>query len=204
MGWVLEHYGVGRGGSPDLPLLRVAAALLALGAHRAPGGFVSADDGLAEHVRTECRVRRAKHLRERVDLVPEGLRVDLESLPSPLQIAMDDDNACWTEGGATAFDGKLVRIDKQGGPLFEVFGDLGNPWALALDDKSVFYGENGTWRWNIALDDGLVYFSTFRVPKQSGPTQELASADHWPWCVAVDEEWIYWTDQLPATSRPEA
>src|SRR5690606_11855255 len=97
------HHGAWCRQAPHLP------GLVALAVKPGPAGLIEPDDGLGEHAREQCARRRFEAASERVELIPERLRGDDETVASedPLLPREGDVIEILVDGD---LDGKVERV----------------------------------------------------------------------------------------------
>lgn len=93
-------------------------------------------------------------------------------------------------------DGRIVRVPKAGGALQILVSDLGAPDSLVLHEGDVVFSASGTRSFGAYNNDGAIY----RVPRDgsAAPTR-LAKNQRHPICVAVDDTYVYWTNDYAGT-----
>jgi len=102
-------------------------------------------------------------------------------LYAPERIVVDAKRAYWTSSPAT-----VKSVSLSGGPVTTISEDKG-PLALTLDATSVYWGGYGGVA-KAPLEGG----SPTVLIAESGSTQSI-------WGVAVDAEFVYWTDSIAGT-----
>lgn len=121
-------------------------------------------------------------------------------------------------------EGAVMRVAKAGGEAERVAGDKGNLLALAVDDAFVYWTRSGgtelrrapksggpvapvlknlRFPGSVAVDAGFVYVTetawegrVLKVPKAGGETVAIATEQHHPTEVLVDNSTVYWINEV--------
>jgi sugar lactone lactonase YvrE len=104
--------------------------------------------------------------------------------PFPLGLALDSNNAYWTN----QWGGSVEDVSVGGGMPTALATNQGsnNPSWLVVDSTSVYWTSFG--------DESASTGAVLKVPLQGGQTISLAEDQTQPWAIAVDEADVYWTN----------
>lgn len=81
--------------------------------------------------------------------------------------------------------GRILRVDRAGGPSDEIARGLDQPMSLAIDGASVYFTVAG-----LGPHEGWVG----RVPLQGGPIRVLADKQPKPWGIVVNTTHVLWAN----------
>ena len=95
-----------------------------------------------------------------------------------LALAVDDATVYWTRGGGT----EVLRAPKGGGPAAPLLKGLKSPGGVAVDAAFVYVAET-TWQGRVV-----------KAPKAGGEIVAIATDQHHPTEVLVDDDAVYWID----------
>jgi hypothetical protein len=108
-------------------------------------------------------------------------------LDQPRSLAVDDTyvyfaTGVWGEGEAI----RRVMRETEGEPDVELLDDSGGAYAIAIDGTHVYAADNA---------GGTIY----RIPKEGGEPEVLATDQPYPFDIAVDSEAVYWISETDGT-----
>jgi len=107
----------------------------------------------------------------------------VQGLTSPRSVVVDDDYAYFATG-QWGVDEAVRRVPRGGGAA-ELLTDTGGAYVIALDATHVYAAAN---------HDGVI----FRIPKDGGTPEVLATGQPFPFDIAVDDEAVYWSSETDA------
>lgn len=123
----------------------------------------------------------------RVPAAGGPLEVIASGLSAPMHLALDETSVYVTILGGPAPDysaSAIVTIPKRGGPPKIVAAELEAVSGFAADGTSIYWASQGSRR-----ADGQV----FRLDRAGGRPVVLASGEHSPTDLAVDQAGVFWT-----------
>lgn len=150
-----------------------------------------------------------------------------DAQPNGRGIAVYQGIVYWGNLGAPGEDGSIMQLPVAGGTPSLVAANQGGPGAVAVDASGVYWGNfkqpaqgltmipltGGTALnlapdpvgFGLAIDDTRAYFANESgeiksVPKTGGATCTIASGQPYPYMLALDAEFVYWTNYNLGTS----
>lgn len=101
---------------------------------------------------------------------------------SPWFVAIDQTHVYWTNSCSVPGCGVFASLKAGGTPM--QISTMPFAAGIAADDASVFWIQTN-------VPSGLI----LRMPKPAGPVQQLAAGLDHPWAIALDDGFVYWTDE---------
>jgi hypothetical protein len=113
-----------------------------------------------------------------------GLPQTLESgVPTPTAITTDAAFVYWS-----ALDGSVRRVPRAGGAVERLATASGRAWDVAVAGGEVYWAVT-------ANEAGATGFAGIMKVSAGGGTPVLVATSPWyPWWIALDDTYVYWTD----------
>lgn len=121
------------------------------------------------------------------------------SQAQPTGLAVDSTYVYWTnQGSASSSDGTVKRKPKAGGSIVTLASGQAHPDRIEVRSGSAYWLNLGT---NSGGATGWVNGSVMLVPTAGGTAAKSIGAATWPTDLAVDSEYVYFTEYRGAVKR---
>jgi sugar lactone lactonase YvrE len=97
--------------------------------------------------------------------------------------------------------GIILSVSKEGGDPIFLARDIEDPFDLAVDETHVYWTHNRDNNW--VAGDGAedIAGAVLRIPKEGGEVEVLAPHQNGPSSIALDGEYVYWTNWASGNIR---